>query len=373
MKAKAKPSPSSPNAAVADLAQIMVDRAQMVNRELDRILPSVRPLKFYESLKEYLEISKQRVRPSMAVYEPIRHIIESGGKRIRPTLCLLACEAVGGDPKRALPTAVAIELVHTFTLIHDDVMDEDLVRRGRPTVAAIWGNPIAIVAGDGLFAIAFRSIAENAKVPGVRREQVVRLVRLLSETCLGLCQGQTMDLLLEEDAEPTIDQYMEMIRLKTGVLLEFALQSGAILGGGSDQQVEMIGKFGAPLGMAFQLKDDLLNLTGTEEVLGKPRGGDIVRGKKTLMVLHTLTQGKKADAKRLHTILDMPNSKVTPGVVEEAIDILTRNGSLLYAEQKANDLIAEAKTYLAALPRSEASDALRALHALADFVIHRDR
>jgi len=351
----------------------MVDRAQMVNREIDRILPSIRPLKFYESLKEYLEISKQRIRPSMAVYEPIRHVIEAGGKRIRPTLCLLACEAVGGDPKKALPTAAAIELVHTFTLIHDDVMDEDLVRRGRPTVAAIWGNPIAIVAGDGLFAIAFRSIAENARIPGVRREQVLRLVQLLSETCLGLCQGQTMDLLLEEDPEPKIEQYMEMIRLKTGVLLEFALESGAILGGGSDQQVEMIGKFGAPLGMAFQIKDDLLNLTGTEEVLGKPRGSDIVRGKKTLIVLHTLTHGTRADAKRLRTILDLPNNKVTSAIVDEAIEILTRNGSLKYAEKTMNELIAEAKTYLAALPRSEASDALHALHGLADFVIHRDR
>ena len=373
MKAKAKTTVSPAKPSVADLANLMVERAQMVNREIDRILPSIRPLKFYESLKEYLEISKQRIRPSMAVYEPIRHVIEAGGKRIRPTLCLLACEAVGGDPKKALPTAAAIELVHTFTLIHDDVMDEDLVRRGRPTVAAIWGNPIAIVAGDGLFAIAFRSIAENARIPGVRREQVLRLVQLLSETCLGLCQGQTMDLLLEEDPDPKIDQYMEMIRLKTGVLLEFALESGAILGGGSDQQIEMIGKFGAPLGMAFQIKDDLLNLTGTEEVLGKPRGSDIVRGKKTLIVLHTLTHGKKPDAKRLRQILDMPNAKVTQEIVDEAIGILTRNGSLSYTEKVANDLIAEAKTYLSALPRSEASDALRALHGLADFVIHRDR
>lgn len=358
---------------VQDLAQVMIERAAMVNREIDRMLPSIRPLKFYESLREYLELSRQRIRPSMAVYEPIRHVIEAGGKRIRPTLCLLACEAVGGDPKRALPTAAAIELVHTFTLIHDDVMDEDLVRRGQPTVAAIWGNPIAITAGDGLFAIAFRAVADNALVPGVRRETVVRLVQMLSETCLGLCQGQTMDLLLEEDPEPTLENYMEMIRLKTGVLLEFALRGGALLGGGSEQQIDMIGRFGAPLGMAFQLKDDLLNLTGAEAVLGKPRGSDIVRGKKTLMVVHALQQAPKPDARRLRTILALPNSKVTDAVVDEAIGILAKAGSLAYAETVANDLIAEAKTYLAALPRSEASDALRALHGLADFVIHRDR
>lgn len=355
------------------LMQIMVERAQLVNREIDRMLPAIRPLKFYESLKEYLEISKQRVRPSMAVYEPIRHVVEAGGKRIRPTLCLLACEAVGGDYKKALPTAVAIELVHTFTLIHDDVMDEDLVRRGRPTAAAIWGNPIAITAGDGLFAIAFRSIAENAKVPGVRRETVLRLVQMLSDTCLGLSQGQTMDLLMEQEADPTVAQYLEMIRLKTGVLLEFALKSGAILGGGTEQQVEMIGKFGAPLGMAFQIKDDLLNLTGTEEILGKPRGSDIARGKKTLIVLHGLHNANRRDAKRLQTILNLAESKCTPAVVEEAIEILKDAGSLEYAETTANDFIKEAKSYLSALPRSEATDALRALHEMADFVIHRDR
>ena len=363
--------PTRPEA--AHLMQLMVERAQLVNREIDRMLPDIRPLKFYESLKEYLEISKQRVRPSMAVYEPIRHVVEAGGKRIRPTLCLLACEAVGGDYKKALPTAVAIELVHTFTLIHDDVMDEDLVRRGRPTAAAIWGNPIAITAGDGLFAIAFRSIAQNAKVPGVRRETVLRLVEMLSDTCLGLSQGQTMDLLMEEESDPTLEQYLEMIRMKTGVLLEFALKSGAILGGGTEQQVEMIGRFGAPLGMAFQIKDDLLNLTGTEEILGKPRGSDIVRGKKTLMVVHGLHNANRRDAKRLRTILDLPESKCTPRVVEEAIGILQEAGSLDFAEKTANDLIREAKSYLTALPRSEATDALRALQEMADFVIHRDR
>lgn len=362
-----------PVPAMTHLMNVMVDRAQLVNREIDRMLPTIRPLKFYESLKEYLEISKQRIRPSMAVYEPIRHVVEAGGKRIRPTLCLLACEAVGGDLRKALPTAAAVELVHTFTLIHDDVMDEDLVRRGRPTVAAIWGNPIAITAGDGLFAIAFRAIAENGRVPGIRRETVVRLVHRLSETCLGICQGQTMDLLLEEDPDPTVEQYMEMIRLKTGVLLEFALQAGAILGGGTDSQVEMIGKFGAPLGMAFQIKDDLLNLTGTEAVLGKPRGSDIVRGKRTLMVIHALHNANRRDAKRLRTILDLPESKCTPTVVEEAIGILEQAGSLAYGEKTANDLIREAKSYLTALPRSEATDALRALHEMADFVIHRDR
>lgn len=364
---------AAPKPAMQHLMQVMVERAELVNRELDRLLPDIRPLKFYESLKEYLALSQHRIRPSMAVYEPIRHVVEAGGKRIRPTLCLLACEAVGGDVKKALPTAVAIELVHTFTLIHDDVMDEDMIRRGRPTAAAIWGNPIAITAGDGLFAIAFRQIAQNARVPGVRRETTLQLIQMLADTCLGLSQGQTMDLLLEEDPDPTIETYMEMIRLKTGVLLEFALKAGAILGGGSDSQVEMIGKFGAPLGMAFQIKDDLLNLTGTEAILGKPRGSDVVRGKRTLIAIHALRNLNRRDARRLRSILDLPEAKSTPEVVEEAIRLLHEAGSIAFAEAEADRLVEEAKSYLAALPRSEAGEALRALQEMADFVIHRDR
>lgn len=356
-----------------ELGSIMMERAQMVQREIDRMLPDVRPLKFYESLKEYLELSKRRVRPSMAVYEPIRHVIEAGGKRVRPTLCLLSCEAVGGNPKKALPTAAAIELIHTFTLIHDDVMDEDLVRRGRPTVAAIWGNPIAITAGDGLFTLAFRAIAENAKVPGVRRDTVLRIIQMASETCLGICQGQTMDLLLEEEDDPNVENYLEMIRLKTGVLLEFSLRAGAILGGGTEAQVDTIGRFGAPLGMAFQIKDDLLNLTGQEEVIGKPRGSDVRRGKRTLMVIHALNHATRPDARRLKTILDAPEHKKTKATIEEAIGIMDAAGSLAYAEQAADEFVHQAKTYLSALPKSEASDALRALYEMADLVIHREK
>lgn len=356
-----------------ELGAVMMERAHLVQQEIDRLLPQVQPTKFYESLRTYLEISRHRIRPSFAVYEPIKHVVEAGGKRVRPTLCLLACEAVGGDPTKALPTAAATELIHTFTLIHDDVMDEDLIRRGRPTVAAIWGNPIAITAGDGLFALAFRAIADNAKVPGVRRETVLRVLEMATDTCLGLCQGQTMDLLLEEADDPSVNEYMEMIRLKTGVLLEFALKSGALLGGGTEQQVETIGRFGAPLGMAFQIKDDLLNLTGEEKMLGKPRGSDVRRGKRTLIVVHALNNGTRTQVRRLRAILDQPEHKTTGEDVEEAVEMLRAMGSLQHAERTADDLIHQAKSALSTLPRSEATDAFRALYEMADFVIHREK
>lgn len=350
----------------------MFERAQWVQGEIDRMLPDVRPLKFYESLKEYLELSRNRVRPSMAVYEPIRHVIEAGGKRIRPTLCLLACEAVGGDPKAALPTAAAIELIHTFTLIHDDIMDEDLVRRGRPTVAAIWGNPIGITAGDGLFALAFGAIARNAHVAGVGESTALRLVEKASQTCVALCQGQTMDLLLEQDDEPTVERYMEMIGLKTGVLLEFALESGAILGHGSNDQIDALKRFGAPLGMAFQIRDDVLNLTGSVESMGKPPTSDIVRGKRTLMIAHALENLAKPASRRLRTILDSSEHRTGKDVVAEAIGLLKEAGSIEFAQTTADALIREARAALEHIPHSQAGDALRSLHQVADYVIHRD-
>ncbi len=355
-----------------ELAGVMMERARWVDAELDRILREVRPFKFYESIKNALDASAQRVRPSMANYEPIRHVVEAGGKRVRPTLCLLACEAVGGEPKRALPTAAAVELIHTFTLIHDDIMDEDQLRRGRPTVAAIWGNPIAITAGDALFALAFGAITRNAEVPGVDRDTILTLLRRASETCLELYQGQTMDLLLSESDElATVEGYLEMVRLKTGVLLEFALEAGASLGGGRPDQVDAIRRFGAPLGMAFQIKDDLLGMTGAEDVTGKPRGTDIVRGKRTLIAVHALENLPKPEGRRLRAILDQPEHKTTPQDVEEAIALMTQAGSLQHAEKTAEDLVAKARTALRSLPHTEAGDALRALHHMSDFVIHR--
>lgn len=355
-----------------NVADLMLERARWVQDELDRMLPDIRPLKFYESLKEYLELSRNRVRPSMAVYEPMRHVIEAGGKRIRPALCLLACEAVGGDPKRAITTAAAIELIHTFTLIHDDIMDEDMVRRGRPTIAAIWGNPIAITAGDGLFALAFRTIARNAQNPGLEPELVLHLLDRASETCLALCQGQTMDLLLEEDDAPTEEGYLEMIRLKTGVLLEYALEAGAIIGGAKPAIIAQVRRYGAPVGMAFQIKDDLLNLTASTEVLGKPHGSDIVRGKRTLMVAHALANLPRQEGRRLRTLLDQAEHKTTPADIEEAIALMRKSGSLQYAEQFANDLIRDAKAALKAFPKGAASDALKVLHQMADFAIQRE-
>src|SRR5581483_42494 len=208
-----------------------------------------------EALDRYLPLHDQ---PSV-VREPMRHVVAAGGKRIRPTLCLLAHEAAGGRAEDALPTAVGIELLHTFTLVHDDIMDKAVVRRKLPTVGALWGDDVAITVGDALFALAFEAFTSNADVPGMDPARVLAVLRRASRVSLDLAQGQTLDLLHAKRANVTVEEYLEMIHLKTGVLLEFSLASGAILAGSERAMVEGLAGFGAPLGVAFQIRDDLLD------------------------------------------------------------------------------------------------------------------
>ena len=353
------------------LEDVVAERGRLVNAAIADFLPradeSARS-RYARSLAEYVDLAKARLRPSMAVYQPMRHVVDAGGKRIRPTLCLLACEAMGAPPERALPTAVGIEFLHTFTLVHDDIMDEDLLRRNRPTVAALWGDDVAITVGDGLFALAFKAFASNADVPGVDPARAVRVMREAADTSLDLAQGQALDLLYAKRGDVTVEEYLEMIRLKTGVLLDFSLRAGAVLGGGDGRAIAAVSRFGAPLGIAFQIRDDLLGLVGDESTLGKPVGTDLRSGKRTLPVCHALQHS--GDAKRLLDILDAPKDATTPQMVAEALRIVREAGSLEAAKKEAERQLAEAKHALAALPQGGPYEALG---QLADYILARDR
>lgn len=341
------------------------EHARLVNDAIDGYLPKSNEA-FARSLREYLDLGARRVRPSFAVYEPMRHVVASGGKRIRPTLCLLAAEAAGGRARDALPTAVGIEFLHTFTLVHDDIMDKALVRRQRPTVGALWGDEVAITVGDALFALAFEAFTSNAQVPGMPPARVLDVLRRASRVSLDLAQGQTLDLLYAKRADVTVDEYLAMIRLKTGVLLEFSLASGALLGGAGEADAEALSRFGAPLGVAFQVRDDLLDLVGDPAQLGKPVGGDVRTGKRTFMVAHAFQHSPHAD--RLAAILDAPPEKTSDEDVREAIRILDAAGSLSHARDVAEAHLAQAKRALEKLPGGD----FGALASVADYVLHRD-
>jgi geranylgeranyl diphosphate synthase type I len=210
------------------------------------------------------------------------------GKQIRPLLCLMACEAVGGDPEQALPAAAAIEILHNFSLVHDDIEDGDEMRRHRPTAWSIWGVPQAINAGDGMFNLAYRALL-GLSPRGIPAERVVTALDRFSETCMRLTEGQYLDMSFEQRLDVSVEEYLQMIAGKTAALIAAALSIGALVGGADRQTRQALGSFGHNIGMAFQIRDDILGIWGDPGMTGKAAGNDILRQKKSLPILHGLS------------------------------------------------------------------------------------
>ena len=209
------------------------------------------------------------------------------GKRLRPILCLLACMEVGGEPANALPAAAAIELLHNFSLIHDDVEDGDEVRRHRPTVWKLWGVPQAINAGDGLFTLAFAAM-QRLQRRGVSAQATLAALELFTHTCVELTEGQHLDMRFEQRVTVQTPEYMRMIEGKTASLIGAAVAIGALIGGATDAQDQALQRFGQAMGLAFQIQDDILGIWGDPAVTGKAAGNDILRRKKSLPLLYAL-------------------------------------------------------------------------------------
>ena len=208
------------------------------------------------------------------------------GKRLRPMLCLIACEAVGGDPVQALPAAAAIELLHNFSLIHDDIEDGDELRRHRPTLWKVWGAPQAINAGDAMFTLAFAAMQRLAG-RGVSAPTTLEALAHFTRTCLELTEGQHLDMGFETRADVTVAEYMRMIQGKTAALVGASVAIGAIIGGATAAQIEALHRFGVASGLAFQIQDDILGIWGDPTITGKAAGNDLLRRKKSLPILHT--------------------------------------------------------------------------------------
>ena len=318
------------------LDEELTRRADMISGAIGDLLPVVHPKELYEAG---------------------RHLVDAGGKRLRPSMLLMAAEAVGGDPKVVVPAAVSIELVHNFTLIHDDIMDNAETRRGRPAVHVKWDEAGAILAGDTLYSKAFEILAA-ADVPSP--EDMVASVKMLAGTCAAICEGQWLDMEFERRDQVSEDEYLEMIEKKTGVLYGASAWMGARLSGAPAQQAEGLERFGRLVGMAFQIQDDVLDLTAPMEVLGKPRGGDLAEGKKTLIMIHAMESGAKVE------IFGKKNA--TSEEIEAALEVLRASGSIGYARSKAVSLVREGKEALDVL---DDSDAKALLLELADYMISR--
>lgn len=287
---------------------------------------------------------------------------DKAGKRLRPVFLLLACEAQGGDWQQALPAAAAIELLHNFTLIHDDIEDRDRTRRGRPTLWAVWGEPQAINAGDALFALAYRSLFGLQKTH-VSPETVQRAVNLYTDAILHITEGQHLDLSFE--AESAVDEatYLTMIRGKTAALLGLACELGGILAGAAEPRLAALREFGVELGLAFQMQDDWLGLWGNPEKTGKPVGSDLHNRKKTLPILHGMAHSETFRA------LMTNDTPVDDTHVAEGLALLEATGSQEYTHAQA---LAHHQAALAALGRSEGTgEAQAALYALTKQLVGR--
>lgn len=274
------------------------------------------------------------------LYAPIGYTLEAGGKRVRPMLCLTACRLVGGDEQQALSAALALEVFHNFTLLHDDVMDHAQVRRGRACVHVKWDENTAILSGDQMMIEAYKLLGQ------VPEDKLARVLRLFNTMATEICEGQQYDVDFEHQADVTLDDYMMMIRRKTSVLLATALQIGAYLGGADEAVQQALYEYGICVGLAFQIQDDYLDCYGNEQTFGKAIGGDIREGKKTWLRL-------TAERLRQASIDSVDYAEV---IAE--YDHLNVPASAL---AKIQELTEEALTYLNQVPQNEATDQLRSL------------
>lgn len=265
-----------------------------------------------------------------------------GGKRLRPLLCLLACEAAGGDVHDALPAAAAIEILHNFSLVHDDIEDNSPTRRGRPAVWALWGVPQAVNVGDALFALAHRTLGRlwERDMPA---ERVLAAILAFDEACVALTEGQYLDMSFEERSDVTVDEYLRMIQGKTAALMGIATQLGALLAGASQEIIIHFHRFGEKLGVAFQIEDDILGIWGDEALIGKSAASDILEKKKTLPVVYAL---RSEVGERLRAIYRKP--ELTAEDLPSVLALLEEVEARQYAERMAEEAHRQALEALAA-------------------------
>jgi geranylgeranyl diphosphate synthase type II len=247
---------------------------------------------YQKEFLRYLE-SKNWVREPKNLYEPVDYILQLSGKRIRPMLTLMAADVLSGDFKEALPAALAVEVFHNFTLVHDDIMDDAPLRRGKETVHEKWDINTGILSGDAMLILAYQYFEDYEP------KTFQKLAKLFSKTALEVCDGQQLDIDFETRNDVTIEEYINMIRLKTSVLVAAALKMGAIVAQASDADADLFYEYGLNLGLAFQLQDDYLDTFGNPETFGKQVGGDIIENKKTYLYLKALELASEEDQQKL--------------------------------------------------------------------------
>jgi len=358
--------------------------------------PEAREKAVLEAVRERRELVNEAIPDELPIqkperlYEASRYLLDAGGKRLRPTVLLTTAEALAdveplSESYRTFPTldengyerdaddatqvpetvdvmdaAVSVEVIQSFTLIHDDIMDDDDLRRGVPAVHKAYDLETAILAGDTLYSKAFEIMLETGAPPS----RTVEALEVLATTCTKICEGQSLDVTFEERDGVTPEEYLEMVEQKTAVLYAASACLPAILLGADQETIDALYGYGLDVGRAFQIHDDVLDLTVPSEELGKQRGSDLVENKQTLITVHARDQG--VDVESLVDTDDV--DAVTDAEIEEAVAELEAAGSIEYANEMARDLVDQGKARLEVLPENEAHELLA---ELADYLIER--
>ncbi len=325
--------------------------------------PSLQETETQEETAAYVRSLTERVEAELQtlplpdepaeLYEPVRYVLAVGGKRIRPLLVLLAAEAFGGEEarKRAMPAAMAVEVFHNFTLVHDDIMDHADERRGRPTVHVRWDEPAAILSGDLMMGLAYDLLAQ------VEIGRTAEVIRIFHRMVVRLCEGQALDMAFEQRTEVSVAAYLDMIERKTAALLEAALEIGALIGGADGEARINLCNAGRDLGRAFQIQDDLLDLTANDAKWGKTIGGDLMEGKKTFLLLRALECAEGEERAWFLRIVE--ENGLEPDAVQEARGLLETLGVLDDARGAVEKHYRAGLAGLDALPPGRAASALR--------------
>ena len=321
-------------------------------------------LRQLDSYRDY--ISNQLVNTQFPsnptnLYEPARYVLDLGGKRMRPILSMMACELFSGKYEKATDAALGVEIFHNFTLIHDDIMDEAPLRRGKETVHKKWNTNVGLLSGDILMIESYKRLANyNAAL-------LPQLLKLYNDTAIEVCQGQQMDMDFEERSDVSIEDYVEMIRLKTAVLLGCSLQLGALVGEASDENAKAIYNFGCNLGIAFQLQDDILDVYADQSKFGKQVGGDIIANKKTYLMLTALSDSSPDQLVRLKTLFTENDSEIKVNGVKKIYSELNIRAK---AEEQMNAYYDTAMSNLEAINISD--EKKFPLKAIAMYLLDRE-
>ena len=334
------------------------------------LLPNAEGADLLTSIMEVKPLIEERIETSLRASrherlgDAMMHLVEGGGKRMRATLPWLVGKAVGDTHAGLLDIGAAIETVHNFTLVHDDIMDDDELRRGRNAVHIEYGMPTAINAGDAMLAIAFERLVQAENLTPT---DVAPLVNRIAWMVRRVSEGQQLDIEFEDRLEVSEEDYLEMIEGKTAVMFWICAEIGARISGAGEETVQLMADWGKALGLCFQLMDDVIDVLSDSATLGKPAGSDIAQGKRTLMVIHALRQPDSPTKQRLMAVLGKGDAVDAAGLADSLV-ALNELGSVAYAKEKAEAYHQEAHDCLDKLP---ASTALRALRELTDFQLAR--